>query len=83
MSEDVIETIIRNIKKYNIPGVRFIRWGEPTMHPDYIEIIRKVKEAGAITHINTNGLLLDEDQMRQLVEAGLDSIKFSFQGADH
>lgn len=82
MSEEIVEVLIENIKKYKIPAVRFIRWGEPTLHPSYISIMKRVKEAGAIIHINTNGSLLNRDQMEQLVDMELDSIKFSFQGAD-
>lgn len=82
MPDAVVEALLCNIKKYNIAGVRFIRWGEPTMHPKYIEIIKKVKDIGASVHINTNGSLLDETQIKKLIDIKLDSIKFSFQGAD-
>ena len=82
MSEEVVDALIENIKKYKISGVRFIRWGEPTLHPSYIEIMRRVKAAGAIIHINTNGSLLNDEQISQLIDMQLDSIKFSFQGAD-
>lgn len=82
MPEQVVDSIIYNISKYHIPGVRFSRWGEPTMHPDYINIIKRVHDAGALTHINTNGSRLDESQIKQLLAIPLDSIKFSFQGAD-
>lgn len=82
MSDAVIEALINNIEKYNIPAVRFIRWGEPTMHPRYIETIEKIKNIGAAVHMNTNGSLLDETQIKKLIDIGLDSIKFSFQGAD-
>lgn len=82
MSDDVIDALVDNIKKFAIPGVRFIRWGEPTLHPKYIEVIEKVHSAGALTHINTNGFTLDEKAISQLLAVPLDSIKFSFQGAD-
>lgn len=82
MPENVVQALIENIHKYQIPGVRFIRWGEPTIHPQYIEIMKRVKEAGARIHMNTNGIKLDQDQIRQLIDMELDSIKFSFQGAD-
>ena len=82
MPENVADALVENVRKYKIGGVRFIRWGEPTMHPKYIEIMRKVKEAGALIHINTNGSLMTETQMHELIEMHLDSIKFSFQGAD-
>lgn len=82
MSDAVVDALIDNVAKYNIPGVRFIRWGEPTMHPKYIEIIERVKKTGALVHINTNGSLLNEEQIKRLIDVKLDSIKFSFQGAD-
>lgn len=82
MQPEVVEAICDNVKKYDIPGVRFIRWGEPTLHPEYIEILKKIKSTGTLIHINTNGSLITSEQMRALVDMGLDSIKFSFQGAD-
>ncbi|CEO20413.1 radical SAM/SPASM domain-containing protein [Paraclostridium sordellii] len=82
MPDNVVDAIAENVKKYNIPAVRFIRWGEPTLHLNYLSIIEKVKNAGALIHINTNGSLLDEAQIQKLLDMHLDSIKFSFQGAD-
>lgn len=82
MPDNVADAIAENVKKYNIPAVRFIRWGEPTLHPKYLSILEKVKNAGALIHINTNGSLLDEEQIQKLLDMHLDSIKFSFQGAD-
>lgn len=82
MSDDVAGAIVENVRRYHIPGVRFIRWGEPTLHPQYLDILARVKQAGALIHINTNGSLLDDTQMQRLLEMHLDSIKFSFQGAD-
>lgn len=82
MPDEVIDALIANVKKYHIRGVRFIRWGEPTLHPKYIDIIRRVKDTGSLVHINTNGSTLTEESIKSLIDAGLDSIKFSFQGAD-
>lgn len=82
MSDKVVNALVDNVAKYKIPGVRFIRWGEPTLHPKYLEIFRRVKNAGAFIHLNTNGATLDAAQIQALVDIPLDSIKFSFQGAD-
>lgn len=82
MTEEVADAIAENVRRFNIPAVRFIRWGEPTLHSDYISIMEKIKRAGALIHINTNGALLDEEQIQGLMDIHLDSIKFSFQGAD-
>ena len=82
MTDEVADAIAKNVRDFGIPGVRFIRWGEPTLHPKYIEIMEKVRKAGALVHINTNGSLFDETQMQKMIGIHLDSIKFSFQGAD-
>ncbi len=43
MPEAVVDNLVENVRQYSIPGVRFSRWGEPTMHPKYIEIMQKLK----------------------------------------
>lgn len=81
MSDEVIDKILSDVTKYKIPGVRFIRWGEPTIHPKFLETMRRFKDAGVAVHFNTNGSI-DRDCIEALVDMKLDSIKFSFQGAD-
>lgn len=81
MDFNTFKIILDQIKDLKIP-IRFIRWGEPTLHKNYIDFIKMAKSEGLMVHINTNGLLIDERDMEQLIEIGLDSIKFSFQGVD-
>lgn len=64
------------------PALRFIGWGEPTLHPRLSEFVWQASQAGMLTHINTNGSKLTESLAVKLIDAGLDSIKFSFQGVD-
>ena len=58
--------------------MRFIRWGEPTSHPKMVEFIRAAKKEGVMCHLNTNGSLLNEEKIDQLLEIPLDGIKFSY-----
>lgn len=81
MSDEVIDKILSDVTKYKISGVRFIRWGEPTIHPKFLETMRRFKDSGVDVHFNTNGSI-DRDCIEALVDMKLDSIKFSFQGAD-
>lgn len=37
MSEEIFEKVLENINRYHIRGVRFIRWGEPVLHPNFLE----------------------------------------------
>ena len=62
-------------------AIRFIRWGEPFLHPNFIDLCVAVKNRGIPLHITTNGTLLKDWKMEKLVEIGLDSLIFSFQGA--
>ena len=56
-------------------------FGEPLLDKHLDEYIRYAKELGfTYTFVTTNGYLLDEEKMSSLIEAGLDSIKFSFNG---
>jgi len=81
MTDEVFLKIICDIKGEKI-GLRFSRWGEPTLHPKIINFLTMAKKDGHLLHLNTNGQLLNERFVEDLVNIGLDSIKFSFQGVD-
>lgn len=64
-------------------SIRYIGWGEPTLHPDLPKLINTAAFGyGRLTHLNTNGSRITKDLARELVVSGLASIKFSFQGTD-
>lgn len=63
-------------------ALRFIGWGEPTLHPDLTTMIDLASGHGLLTHLNTNGSKIDRPLANALVAFGLSSIKFSFQGVD-
>lgn len=81
MSQAIYHKIIEEIKAYDI-GVRFIRWGEPTLHQQFYEFLKIAKDNHILCHFNTNGLLLDEAGMKRIIALEVDSVKFSFQGVD-
>lgn len=81
MDEGLFYRILDQIKEHKTP-LRFIRWGEPTMHPKLLEFLRAAKSHGIICHMNTNGSKMTDELMQALIEIPLDSIKFSFQGVD-
>lgn len=74
--------IIREVGYRERVGIRFVRWGEPLLHPRVAEYIALAKSRYIRTHLNTNGSLLTEGKCRLLIDSGLDSIKFSFQGGN-
>jgi pyrroloquinoline quinone biosynthesis protein E len=55
--------------------------GEPLARPDIIELVRDARSAGLYVSLITSGMPLDEARLGKLIEAGLDHIQLSFQGA--
>ncbi len=55
--------------------------GEPLARADIVDLIRAARAAGLYVNLITSGLPLDESKLAALVEAGLDHIQLSFQGA--
>ena len=81
MVSRVMEGIIDQCAEHGT-AIRFIGWGEPTLHPSLPAFIRKAWANNLPTHVNTNGSKIDPELAWALVDAGLSSIKFSFQGVD-
>lgn len=52
--------------------------GEPLLAKNIFQMIRMANEAGIQTTLSTNATLLSEDVSRQLIEAGLGSIRLDF-----
>jgi PqqA peptide cyclase len=55
--------------------------GEPLTRPDILELVRAARASGLYVSLITSGLPLDENKLANLIEAGLDHIQLSFQGA--
>lgn len=61
--------------------VLFGGYGEPFVHPRFLDYLAAVKELGVRVTISTNGTLLDEERARALVEIGADVLSVSVDGA--
>ncbi len=59
----------------NFDGVS-IAGGDPTLHPDVVEIVRRVTSMGRKAILNTNGLGLSIELLRGLKDAGLVGLTF-------
>ncbi len=55
--------------------------GEPLARTDIIELIRASRTAGLYVNLITSGMPLDEARLAKLIDAGLDHLQLSFQGA--
>jgi len=57
-------------------------WGEPFLHPELMEMVRIAKGIGCKVGTTTNGMLLNEKVVVQVVESGLDVLALSLAGID-
>jgi MoaA/NifB/PqqE/SkfB family radical SAM enzyme len=81
MSEETYLSMLEEVMPGKIP-LRFIRWGENLIHKDATRYMRMAKERGLLVHLTTNGSILTEGIIKELIDMKLDSIKISFQGAN-
>jgi PqqA peptide cyclase len=70
--------VIRDAAALGILQIGF-SGGEPLARRDLTELIRAAREAKLYTNLITSGIGLDDDRLRALNDAGLDSIQLSFQ----
>src|SRR5215469_6322658 len=71
----------RVIRQAAVLGVLQIGFsgGEPLVRRDLPDLVRAAREANLYTNLITSGIGLDEDRVRALRDAGLDSVQLSFQ----
>jgi pyrroloquinoline quinone biosynthesis protein E len=56
--------------------------GEPLVRRDLPDLVRAAREANLYTNLITSGIGFDDDRVRALRDAGLDSVQLSFQSDD-
>src|SRR6202012_329450 len=54
-----------------------ISGGEPLLHPELDDVIRRIRKNGALAGMITNGYLLMPDRIQRLNKAGLDHMQIS------
>jgi MoaA/NifB/PqqE/SkfB family radical SAM enzyme len=74
-----IEGMYRRIDKLGALGtsVVTISGGEPLMHPELDDVIRRIRANGMIAGLITNGYLLVADRIKRLNRAGLEWLQIS------
>lgn len=76
---DDVKRIILELCKNNIFNVN-ISGGEPTLHPQFVEIIKLLNECNIIWNLTTNGSLLDEKMVELLKENNVNSVFITLAG---
>jgi MoaA/NifB/PqqE/SkfB family radical SAM enzyme len=63
------------------PSLFFGGFGEPLLHPDVVDMVGQAKALGGQVELITNATLLTAEMSRGLIEAGLDVMWVSLDGA--
>jgi organic radical activating enzyme len=85
-SLDQIKTELAVFKRLRKSDSISLAGGDPLMHPDIVEIVRLIAQDGFKPIVNTNGLALTKELLRDLKKAGVTGFTFhidSKQGRPH
>jgi len=80
MSQEIWESIRPHLS--DIKSIDFTGGGEPLLQPRLSEWIAEAHTAGCETGFLSNGLLLKKETLQQILDAGIDWICISIDGAD-
>jgi len=80
LSRDEALGLIEELAAYSSPVV-VLSGGEPLLQHDWFELARQGTEEGLRMCLATNGMLVDEDVCRQIINAGIRMVSLSLDGA--
>jgi MoaA/NifB/PqqE/SkfB family radical SAM enzyme len=82
MSSATFSRIVESLRGFSLPpNVLFGGLGEPLSHPNIVKMVRQIKKLGSSVELITNGTLLTKSLSQQLIDAGLDMLWVSLDGA--
>lgn len=82
METGTFERIMEELKAVSpAPAIFFGGLGEPLMHPAIVEMVAAAKTFSPAVELITNGTLLDATMSNRLMDAGLDMLWVSLDGA--
>ncbi|MCP4874447.1 MAG: heme d1 biosynthesis radical SAM protein NirJ [Gammaproteobacteria bacterium] len=77
-TEEVFE-VMRDLKSFGV-SVLILSGGEPLLRADIFDISRHAKEMGFYVGLSTNGTLITEDNIADIVDIGYDYVGVSLDG---
>lgn len=83
MPFDLVKKILDQATEHGLLAFNFGGLGEPTLHPQVLDIIRYAKDKGVVdVNMHTNGTRLSPEFNRKFLDSGLDRIIISLDSAD-
>lgn len=82
MPLDRFAALMEQVRAFDAPPrIHLSGYGEPTSHPQFLELVRLAKATGAQVEVTTNGSLLDPPFIDALMDLDLDRLVVSIDGA--
>jgi pyrroloquinoline quinone biosynthesis protein E len=81
LTTDEWRRVIREAAALGVLQIGF-SGGEPVVRRDLADLVRAARESNLYTNLITSGVGLDDEHVRALRNAGLDSVQLSFQSDD-
>ncbi len=79
LSFEQVCDVMDDLKRYGVPAL-ILSGGEPLLRPDIFDIARRAKDMGFFTALSTNGVLIDEHNIKNIAAIGFDYIGISLDG---
>ena len=80
MNNDTFNKIYEKIKKYRFEVIVLYHGGEPFLNKNFFEMVKKLKPITNKIKTITNGSLLNDLSIEQILDSGIDMMEFSLDG---
>lgn len=80
MDEQTFERIYEKIKNYHFRIIVLYHGGEPFLNKNFAKMVKKLKPLAEKTKTVSNGSMLNDNLIEQILESELDMIEFSLDG---
>jgi radical SAM protein with 4Fe4S-binding SPASM domain len=78
LTSEVVDRICREFPGLGTTEIFLIGEGEPFLHPDLFNFVASFKKAGLKVKVFTNGTLLDERRVEEIITSDLDGLTVTF-----
>jgi radical SAM protein with 4Fe4S-binding SPASM domain len=77
LSPDIFREFCRDLKAMGTQEMYFVGTGEPLLHPQLTDLVAIAKQHGFKLILYTNGLMLDRDISKRMIDLNLDVLRVS------
>ncbi|MCG8054873.1 MAG: radical SAM protein [Candidatus Thiodiazotropha taylori] len=84
MSDDVFDSVLRNLSGRGVPAYYLCGLGEPLLHPHWLEFAQRLRAADPDSHIicSTNGFSINSKVIGCLIDSPIDTLELSLHSLD-